>query len=179
MLRAFATLCCLFALGGCASTAVEDYAANTPRFNVETFFQGELVAHGVLKDRSGKVTRYFSAELEGHWDQGVGTLEEWFVFDDGEKQKRVWTLKPNQEGGYTATAGDVIGTGTLKTSGNALFLTYTLRVPYDGDTLDLDVDDRMYLITPNHLINESELTKFGFKVGSLTLSIQKRAAAME
>lgn len=179
MLRLFVMLFTLVLLSGCSSTAVEEYAANEPEFDVQEFFQGDLVAHGVLKDRGGKVTRYFTADLKGSWDDGVGTLEEWFVFDDGEKQERIWTLVPNNDGSYTATAGDVIGEGKLVTSGNTLFMKYVLRVPYDGDTIDLNVDDRMYLVTPDHLINESVLTKFGFEVGSLTLSIRQRAHAME
>lgn len=179
MIRIVALLFTILWLTGCSSTAIEEYADNQPKFNVQEFFQGDLVAHGVLKDRSGKVTRYFHADLKASWQEGVGTLEEWFVFDDGERQERVWTLTPNGDGSYTATAGDVIGEGQLQTAGNALFMKYVLRVPYDGDTIDLNVDDRMYLVTPDHLINESVLTKFGFKVASLTLSIRQKAHQSE
>lgn len=173
MLR-IALLCTMMlGLAGCSSTTVETYADNEPKFDVETFFDGDLVAHGVLKDYSGEVIRYFSADLQGSWEDGVGTLEEWFVFDDGERQERTWTLEPNGDGSYTANANDAVGPGTLKTSGNALFMKYVLRVPYDGDTIDLNVDDRMYLVTPDVLINESTLTKFGFEVGQLTLTIRR------
>lgn len=173
MLRLLMLCAVMVGLAGCSSTSIDTYANNEPKFDVQEFFEGDLVAHGVLKDRSGEVTRYFSADLKGSWDDGVGTLEEWFVFDDGERQERVWTLTPNEDGSYTANAGDVVGPGTLKTSGNALFMKYVLRVPYDGDTIDVNVDDRMYLVTPDVLINESTLTKFGFEVGHLTLTIRR------
>ncbi|MAF17231.1 MAG: hypothetical protein CMG93_14845 [Marinomonas sp.] len=179
MIRIMALFFSILWLTACSSTSIEEYASNQPELNVESFFQGDLVAHGVLKDRGGKVTRYFYADLKGSWENGVGTLEEWFVFDDGEQQERIWTLTPNGDGTYTATAGDVIGAGRLETSGNALFMKYVLRVPYDGDTIDLNVDDRMYLVTPDHLINESVLTKFGFEVASLTLSIRQKAHQSE
>ncbi|RDL45428.1 DUF3833 domain-containing protein [Marinomonas piezotolerans] len=162
-------------LAGCSSTSVDHYANNTPVFDVRSFFDGDLVAQGVLKNRSGEVTRYFSADLEGSWKDGVGTLEEWFVFDDGEKQERIWTLTPNGDGTYTATAGDVVGSGQLKTSGNALFMKYVLQVPYNDGIIDVNVDDRMYLVEPSVVINESVLTKFGFEVGYLTLTIRKLA----
>lgn len=173
MIRIVALLISLVVLSGCSSTSVEQYADNRPTFDVTTFFDGNLTAHGILKNRSGEVMRYFSADLKGSWENGVGTLEEWFVFDDGEKQERTWTLTPNKDGTYTATAGDVIGSGQLKTSGNALFMKYVLRVPYDGDTIDVNVDDRMYRVSSDVVMNESVLTKFGFEVGYLTLTIIK------
>ncbi|MFD1382771.1 DUF3833 domain-containing protein [Rhodanobacter aciditrophus] len=173
MSRLFVLLLSLAVLSGCSSTTVEQYADNRPIFDVTSFFDGELTAHGILKDRSGEVTRYFSADLKGHWENGVGTLEEWFVFDDGERQERTWTLTPNGDGTYTATAGDVVGSGLLKTSGNALFMKYVLQVPYNGDTIDVNVDDRMYRVSPDVVMNESVLTKFGFEVGYLTLTIIK------
>lgn len=161
-------------LAGCSSTDVSIYAKNKPEFKLEEFFNGPLTAHGVLKNRSGEVTRYFNADLMGSWKDGVGTLKENFLFDDGEKQQRVWTLKPNANGQYTSTAGDVVGKGSLALSGNALFMKYVLQVPYDGDVINVNVDDRMYMVNKNVVINESVLSKFGFNVGYLSLVIEKR-----
>jgi hypothetical protein len=160
-------------LGACSSVSVEDYAGRKPRIVAEEFFNGELLAHGVVKDRSGKVTRYFEATIDASWRDGIGTLDERFVFDDGEQQTRVWTLKPSGDNTYQASAGDVIGIGGMTVAGNSVFLDYVLRVPYDGDTIDLRIDDRMYLVSERVLLNESIMTKWGFKVGSLMLVIEK------
>lgn len=162
-----------FALSACAPVKVDDYATNQPALVAETFFDGKLEAHGILKDRSGKVIRYFSAQIDAWWEDGVGTLDERFVFDDGEQQTRVWKLVKTGENEYRATAGDVIGDGQMKISGNSLFLEYVLRVPYDGDTIDLSIDDRMYRVSDNVILNESIMTKFGVEVGQLTLVILK------
>jgi hypothetical protein len=164
---------CALLLSACASVSVEDYANNQPRLVAEQFFNGQLTAHGVVKDRGGKVMRYFSASIDASWRDGVGTLDERFVFDDGERQTRVWTLKPVGDNNYIATAGDVIGDGKMKIAGNSLFLDYVLRIPYDGDTLDLRIDDRMYLVSERVLLNESIMTKFGFEVGRIMLVIEK------
>ena len=160
-------------IASCSSVTVESYSGNFPKLIVDEFFDGDLSAHGVVKNRSGKVIRYFTADLKADWKEGIGTLDESFVFDDGERQKRIWTLTPNQGKGYTATAGDVVGSGDLMTSGNALFMKYVLQVPYNGDLINVNVDDRMYLVEDNVLLNESILTKFGFHVGSVTLVILK------
>jgi hypothetical protein len=67
----------------------------------------------------------------------------------------------------------VIGSSQLKVSGNSLFLNYVLRIPYEDGTLDLNIDDRMYLVSNNVLINESVMTKWGFQVGEIVLVIEK------
>jgi hypothetical protein len=161
------------ALAACSSVSVEDYAANKPQIVAEQFFNGKLLAHGIVKDRDGRVIRYFSASIDASWRDGIGTLDENFVFDDGEQQKRVWTLKPSADNHYIATAGDVIGEGKMNVAGNSVFLDYVLRVPYDGDSIDLRIDDRMYLVSDRVLLNESIMTKWGFEVGSLMLVIEK------
>jgi len=82
-------------------------------------------------------------------------------------------LKPTGQNSYLATAGDVIGDGKMTVAGNSVFLDYVLRVPYDGDSIDLRIDDRMYLVSERVLLNESIMTKWGFEVGSLMLVIEK------
>lgn len=160
-------------IAGCSSVEVTDYAKNQPKFDLPEFFSGHLKAHGILKNRSGKVIRYFNADLVGEWKNGIGTLNEDFVFNDGEKQHRTWTMTPDENGHYSATANDVVGTGQINQAGNAMFMKYVLEVPYKGDTLDVHVDDRMYRVNDNVVINESVLSKFGFNVGYLTLVIEK------
>jgi hypothetical protein len=86
-------------------------------------------------------------------------------------------LTPRPDGSYAATAGDVVGLGSAKVAGNAMFLDYVLRVPYNDDSIDLAIDDRMYLVTPELLINESVMRKFGFRVGEILLSIERRTTA--
>lgn len=160
-------------LSACASVSVTDYEKNSPRLVLQDFFNGSLRAHGIVKDRSGKVIRYFDASIDASWEEGVGTLDENFVFDDGEKQQRIWTIVKDDAGKYIGTANDVIGSPQLKVAGNSLFLNYVLRIPYEDGTLDLNIDDRMYLVSENVLINESIMTKWGFHVGEIILVIEK------
>lgn len=164
---------CLFMLSACSAPDISLYANNEPKFELEEFFSGSLTAHGILKNRSGEVIRYFNATLEGRWENGVGTLAEEFLFDDGEIQNRTWTMTPDENGQYIATANDVTGFGEVKISGNALFMDYILQVPYKGDTLEVRVDDRMYMVKDGVVMNESVMTKFGFEVGYLSIVIQK------
>jgi hypothetical protein len=145
-------------LSGCSGPALTDYAERGPKLVPEVFFTGELTARGVVKDRSG-----------------VGTLDEEFRFDDGEVQARVWTLTPSDDGNsYHANAGDVAEPGTMRWSGNAIHMNYVLRVAYGDGTLDVRMDDWMYLVTPDTLINQTTMSKWGFDVGEIVLVIQKK-----
>ena len=160
-------------LSACSSTSINNYSKNTPKLIPQEFFTGNLSAHGVVKDRSGKVTRYFNATIKAYWENGVGTLDEKFIFDDGEIQYRTWKLSPTTSGEFNATAGDVIGIGGGKFAGNAINLNYVLAVKYKDSIINLRVDDWMWLVDSNTVLNESTLTKFGFKVGSVQLVILK------
>ena len=152
---------------------MNQYAEEGPQFVPEEFFTGALTAHGVVKNRSGKVFRRFRATVNAHWQNGVGTLDEHFVFTDGEVTDRIWTLTPAGDRQYTGTAPDIVGAANLQVAGNSMFLDYVLRVPYRKGSIDLRLDDRMYLVSPNVLINESRMQKWGFTVGQVVLVMEK------
>ncbi len=163
----------VFILSSCSSIDVNTYSNYKPVMKPEVFFDGPMTAHGIVKNRSGKVIRYFNADIKGSWDGESITLDEDFIFDDGEKQKRIWKIKKNPDGSYIGTAGDVIGEAIGNISGNSMFLKYVLEVPYENSTINITIDDRMYLVDPNILINESTMTKFGIRVGQIILVIKK------
>lgn len=158
-------------VSGCGSTSVSDYEGQAPAFSPETFFRGVLTAHGVVKDYSDTVIRHFNADITACWKEGVGTLDERFTFDDGEAQTRIWTLTPNGDHHYIGTAGDVVGKGKAEWRGNAFFLDYTLRIELEDGPLDVHIDDRMYRVSENVVINESRMRKFGFGVGEILLTL--------
>ena len=157
----------------CSSTTVDDYKGRTPELDLPTFFSGDLVAYGIVRNRSGKVIRYFTAALKGEWTDGVGILDEVFWFDDGERQTRLWTMTPNEDGDYIGTAGDVEGEALIKARGNAVRLSYKLRIPYKEKEITVSMDDWMYQVAPGVVMNETLMSKWGFEVGKVTLVIMK------
>lgn len=164
----------LLLLAGCASPSLDDYRDRSPALIPDRFFQGTLFARGVVKDWSGEVIRTFDATIDASWSaEGVGALDEVFRYDDGEVDTRVWTLTP-EEGGYRAEAGDVVEPGFMEWQGNAIRMNYVLEVPYGDGTINVRMDDWMYLITPDTLINETSMSKWGFPVGEVVLVIQRQ-----
>ena len=87
----------------------QDFKDKVPRLIIEEYLTGNVKAWGVLQNRSGKVTRQFSADLNGAWDGKQLILKEKFNWDDGEVQNREWTINKIDENNYEGTAGDVVG----------------------------------------------------------------------
>ena len=171
---------CLLALGatsvalaGCASQRVEDYAAEQPVLDLRRYFDGRIDAYGIFTDRSGRVVRRFIVTMDCRWEGDVGTLDERFTYSDGSTQRRVWTLRRGPDGRYTGTAEDVEGIATGQTRGNAFNWRYTLRLPVDGRVYDVQFDDWMYLMDDRVMLNKAVMSKFGIRLGEVTLSFVK------
>lgn len=160
-------------LTGCA-VSIEDYQSSQPAFKLEEFFEGKLIAWGTFQDRSGKVTRRFKVDMEGSWQGSKGVLDEDFIYDDGEKQKRIWYLEKLSEGRYRGTASDVVGEAIGEVEGFALNWSYDLLLPVDDTEYQLTFNDWMYLLDERSVINKASVTKFGIEVGQVTLFIQKQ-----
>ena len=69
-----------------------DFKDQKPRLIIEEYLSGNVKAWGILQNRSGKVTRQFSADLNGKWDGKQLILDEKFVWNDGEIQTREWKI---------------------------------------------------------------------------------------
>ena len=85
----------LFLITSCSknnSMKPEDFKNKEPRLIIEEYLSGEVKAWGVLQNRSGKVIRQFSADLNGKWDGKQLILDEKFNWDDGEIQTRQWQI---------------------------------------------------------------------------------------
>lgn len=162
-----------FTLAGCATVDVANYGAERPLLDLAEYFNGTVDGWGVFQDRSGKVIRRFTVRIGARWEGNRGTLDEHFEFSDGETQNRVWTLVKDGDR-YTGTAGDVVGAGAGVQRGNAFNMRYVLRVPWSGRSIDVDMDDWMWRIDDRTVLNRTAMTKFGFRVGEVTLSFRKR-----
>jgi hypothetical protein len=163
------------ALAGCASPDITTYAAEKPTLVLEQYFNGRVDAWGIFTDRSGKVVKRFTVVLQCSWQGNTGVLDEDFTFSDGTKQRRVWRLQKLADGRYTGTADDVVGTAQGVASGNALHWTYTLALPVDGRTWHVEMDDWMYLMNGQVLLNKTTMRKFGVRLGEVTIAFRKGA----
>jgi hypothetical protein len=161
-------------VAGCAAPTPSDYAAEKPVLDLKRYFDGDLVAHGIFTDRSGAVVRRFVVTMRASWQGDQGTLEEDFAYSDGTTERRVWRLVAHGDGRYTGTADDVVGTAEGRAAGNALNWRYTLRLAVDGRVYDVQFDDWMYLIDDQVMLNKAVMSKFGIRLGEVTLAFRRR-----
>ena len=150
-----------------------DFKDQKPRLIIEEYLSGNVEAWGILQNRSGKVIRQFTADLNGKWDGKQLVLDEKFIWIDGEIQKRQWKIDKIDEHNYEGTAGDVVGKAKGYSYGPAFKFEYVLLVPVKGKEMKITFDDWIFMQDEKIAINRATLTKFRFKVGELTVFFKK------
>tara|TARA_B100001167_G_scaffold182552_1_gene140447 strand:- start:246 stop:713 length:468 start_codon:yes stop_codon:yes gene_type:complete len=151
----------------------EDFKGTEPTIKIEEYFNGQVKAWGLLQNRAGKVTRQFKADMFGKFENNILTLEEDFFWTDGEKQKRIWKIEKLDENNYQGTASDVVGSAKGFQYGSAFKFEYDLLVPFKSKNIKVSFDDWIFKQDEKVAINRATLTKFGFKVGELTVFFLK------
>ena len=171
----FALLAAAVTLGaGCAAPNVDSYRDKRPVLDLRTYFDGEIEAYGMFQNRSGEVIKRFTVAIKASWNGNIGTLEEDFLYTDGTTDRRVWTITKVDEHNYIGTAADVIGEAKGTAYGNTLRWRYVLALPVEGKIYHVSFDDWMYLIDDKVMLNRSEMRKFGFRLGEVTLAFRKK-----
>jgi len=163
----------LSSLLGCSSIDPKIYSNNSPKMNIRNYLNGKLEAQGILQNRAGEVIKTFTVRMIGTWKGNEGRLEEDFIFSDGKKDRRVWEIKFSDDNNFTAKAQDTVGFAKGQQYGNAMKMDYVLRVDVDGKKYDISLADWIYLVDEKTAINVSQMTKFGFRVGTLNISFKK------
>ena len=151
----------------------EDFKNTEPEIKIEKYFEGQVKAWGILQDRKGRATRQFKANMIGKFENNILTLEEDFFWKDGETQRRVWKIKKIDEHNYIGTAPDVVGEAKGVSYGPAFKFEYNLMIPFKGKNIKIRFDDWIFKQDEKVAINRATLTKFGFKVGELTVFFEK------
>ena len=174
----FAAIAAILLLGGCASVEVAGYAAERPLLDLRQYFSGRVEGWGMFQDRSGKVLKRFHVVIDAKWQGDTGTLDERFTWSDGpgggNPERRVWTLTDLGGGRYGGSAGDVVGNARGEAAGNALRWRDVLALPVDGKVVEVDFDDWMYLVDDRVMLNRSFMSKYGFRLGEVTLTLVRR-----
>ena len=172
-MRFFTLFILIILLNSCQGMKPIDYKDKKPRLIIEDYLSGNVKAWGILQNRSGKVTRQFSADLNGKWDGTQLVLDEKFNWSDGEVQTRQWKIIKIDEHNYEGIAGDVVGKAKGYSYGSAFKFEYVLLVPVKGKEMKITFDDWIFKQDEKVAINRATMTKFGIKVAELTVFFQK------
>ena len=172
-LSSYLTLFIILLFTGCSQTDMKEFQNNTPKLDLFEFFAGETIAYGIFEDRFGNLKRQFRVNINGKIDNQILTLDEDFLYDDGEQAKRIWKIEKkidsNQKIIYEGQADDVDGKASGSISGNALNWSYDIYLNIKGSDIKVHFNDWIYKQSEDLAINRAYVSKFGINIGSVTL----------
>lgn len=180
-LSSYLTLFIILLFTGCSQTDMKEFQNNTPKLDLFEFFAGETIAYGIFEDRFGNLKRQFRVNINGKIDNQILTLDEDFLYDDGEQAKRIWKIEKkidnNQKIIYEGQADDVEGKASGSISGNALNWSYDIYLNIKGSDIKVHFNDWIYKQSEDLAINRAYVSKFGINIGSVTLVFLRGNAA--
>ena len=172
-LSSYLTLFIILLFTGCSQTDMKEFQNNTPKLDLFEFFAGETIAYGIFEDRFGNLKRQFRVNINGKIDNQILTLDEDFLYDDGEQAKRIWKIEKkidnNKKIIYEGQADDVEGKASGSISGNALNWSYDIYLNIKGSDIKVHFNDWIYKQSEDLAINRAYVSKFGINIGSVTL----------
>ena len=174
MARLLVSLFLVLSLCSCGNVEVDHYADQQPQLDLERFFSKPVKAWGIFQKRSGEVAKRFEVDIASRREGDALILDERFLYSDGTRQQRVWTLEPDGPMRWRGRASDVIGEARGEVAGNALRWRYRLDLPVDGKHWEVDFDDWMYLMDDDTLINRSSMSKLGVELGQVSLFFRRQ-----
>ena len=184
LLSCFAFLSLIFLMSflqACAQQKLSSFDKTQPKFSLFEFFDGHSLAYGIFEDRFGNLKRRFRVNILGKRSQEIIngksieqiTLVEDFVYEDGEKQKRIWTIKKDvSESGseiYKGEAEDVVGTAEGSAWGSAFYWQYDIDLKISNNKFRVKFSDWIYQMDDYIAINIATVSKFGVEIGTVTL----------
>ncbi|MFT6556472.1 DUF3833 domain-containing protein [Sneathiella sp.] len=167
----------LLILTGCNTMKPEQFKNATPALDLFEYFDGKTTAWGIFEDRFGNLRRQFKVDIDGTVNGDTLVLDEAFVYADGEKSRRVWTIIAKDAHRFEGSADDVIGKAVGISYGNSLNWTYEMDLKVEDSVWRVKFDDWLFRQPDDVIINRATVTRWGFEIGTVTLFFTRDATA--
>lgn len=154
----------------------KDSVQSRPFLLIEDYFVGHTKAWGIFVDRFGRLRRQFQVDIDGDFDGNQLVLTEDFSYNDGERSRRIWRIRPLGNGRYEGRAHDVAGVAKGLASGSSLRWIYDLDLAVGDRIWRVRFDDVMLRQDDAVLFNRATMSKFGVKLGEIVIFFQKALA---
>ena len=153
---------------------IETFKYRTPNLSLESYFLGKTWAWGIFEDRFGRLRRSFQVNIQGQLVDGQLILDEDFIYDDHQTEKRIWRIQSKGDGHYQGKADDIIGEAKGQCAGNALNWKYKMDLPVGNSKLRVTFNDWMFLQPGDVMVNKAKVTKWGVHLGTAILFFTKQ-----
>ncbi len=171
-LKVFFIFIFILLLSACSKIDMKQFENNTPKLDLFSFFEGNTIAYGIFEDRFGNLKRQFRVNITGKLENNTLTLDEDFLYDDGEQANRVWKINKTIENDkvfYQGQANDIEGKAYGSISGNTLNWSYDIYLNIKESKIKVHFNDWIYKQSEDLAINRAYVSKFGINIGSVTL----------
>ena len=152
-------------------------SATDQLFELTAFLEGRTRAWGVFEDRFGRVQRRLSVEMHGRWEGLEFVLDERFSYDTGDTETRTWRVLPIGHGRFEATCPDCVGKAVGQSDADSIRMSYDFRLKLQSREIVVTFDDRIYRITPSMAVNRARMSKWGIRLGELSLFFERVSEA--
>lgn len=142
-------------------------------FELTSFLEGRTRAWGVFEDRFGRVRRRLAVEMHGRWQEGTFVLDERFEYDGDAVETRTWRVVPLGTGRFRATCPDCIGEAIGECDTDSVRMSYRFLLKLERREVVVSFDDRLYRIGDMSAVNRATMSKWGVKLGELSLFFQR------
>jgi hypothetical protein len=142
-------------------------------FDLLSYFEGRTLAAGVFEGRSGQQKRRFSVEMTGRADGSSLVLDELFLFDDGERQQRTWTLTRGDDQSFTGTCEDAVSEASGSFDQGRAYMNSTLRLKVGKRLIAMNFADVFYDTGDGAVLNRSTVSKWGITFGQVLILFRK------
>lgn len=156
------------ALLGCAEAERPKLKAQAPELRPELFFAGRTTGAGVLELATGK-SRWLRVESTGTpVGPGAIRVDQVIRYDDGDVDRRSWTIRRGPDGRYAATLTEAKGPVQVAQGGNAV------NIQYDFGSPRMHMDQWLYLRPDGRTLdNRAVVSLAGVSVARLRETISK------
>jgi hypothetical protein len=142
-------------------------------FDLLSYFEGSTQAFGVFESRSGLLKRRFHVDMTGRTDGNTLVLAERFLFDDGERQERTWTLTRGEGQTFTGLCEDAVSEATGRFEPGRAFLKSCLQLKVGSRRIAMQFDDVFYDAGDGGVLNRSTVSKWGIRLGQVLIVFRK------
>ena len=142
-------------------------------FDLLSYFEGRTVASGVFEARGGQLKRRFTVDMTGRADGSTLVLEEHFLFDNGERQERTWTLTRGDGQSFTGTCEDAVSEASGHFDQGRAYLDSELRLKVGNRLIGMRFEDVFYDAGDGAVLNRSTVSKWGIRVGQVLILFRK------
>ena len=158
---------------GCSNQKMENILSKDISFELLEYFDGETMAWGIVVDRFGNLQRSFKVKLTGKRDNKKLLLQEYFTYNDGEREYREWVITKTKNSLYEGKSKDTIGVAEGKKVGNTMRMVYDTTISIGDTDITVSFDDRFVKADKKVVINRAEIFKWGIKIADVTIFFSK------